>query len=111
MKTQQFYWGAHKDFVLSTLTDQIESHDIPYVLTDVTYKNDTRPSIEISGESIKSAILFLPNSYRNDGEETTQYMLIKDEEYGSVERYMNFPTLNELITHLLWCFEHKTNLI
>ena len=111
MKTQQFYWGAYKDFVLSTLADQIESHDLPYTLTDVSYSNDTCPSVEISGKSIKPAILFLPNSWKNDGELTTEFMMIRDEEYGAIDRLEFFKDLEEVIWHLCLCNEHNTNLI
>lgn len=95
-----FYWNEHTKFVMSTLLEQMEYNDLPYRVDDVTYLNDTCPSLEISTSETQKYILFLPNSWRDNAEETTKFMLIRDEEYGCIETYKQFDTLGEFIDHL-----------
>jgi hypothetical protein len=108
--TTSFFWTHHAKFVLDTLLEQIEMNNLSYEVTDVTYLNDTCPSLEIKSET-QTTILFLPNSWRNNYEEVTTYMLIRDEDYGSVEDYRLFHTLEEFIDHLVECHDNKTNLL
>jgi hypothetical protein len=98
--SNEFYWNDHTKYVMSTLLEQLQHHDLPYEVADVTYLNDTCPSLEITTSETQKYILFLPNSWRNDGEDTTKYMLIRDEDYGFVETYKQFDTLGEFINHL-----------
>lgn len=106
-----FYWNEHKAFVFTTIADEINQHDLSYVLCDVTYLNDTCPSFEISISETQKHILFLPNSWRNDGEESNKYMLIRDEEYGCVEFYTQFDTLEQVIAHLINCNDKNITLL
>jgi hypothetical protein len=96
-----FYWNENRKYVLGVLREVIEDNGLPIFLTDVTYLNDTSPSFEIESETQKF-ILFLPNSWRNNGEETNEYLLIYDEDYayGLLDN-KSFKTLEEFINHLL----------
>lgn len=96
-----FYWNEHLNYVESLLNEIIKEENLFIGVTDVTYLNDTCPSLEIKTET-QTYILFLPNSWRNEDEESATFMLIYSDDYGFVENnYKIYNTIGEFITDLV----------
>lgn len=100
MNKNTFFWRDSFNYIYQVLEEQIETHDLSYVLRDVRYPNDTCPSIEIETET-ETYMLFTPNSWRNDGEETNTFMLIYDKEYSYVENYRILHNLEQVVNLLI----------
>ena len=97
----QHYWTEHKNCVLSFLQKMNKIEEWGFEITDVTWHNDVCPSLELLSSDAQSYTLFLPNSYRNDGEEINTYMLIHSDDYGFLERdYKIFKTAEEIVNHI-----------
>lgn len=95
-----FYRNEYAYHVLSVIQSEITKHSIPLEISDISYVNDPCSSFLISSET-QSYQLFIPNSWRNEGEETTKFVLIKDEEYGDLLTfYLQFNTLEDFINYL-----------
>jgi len=95
-----FYWSENKMYLYNLLGNIVAMHDLKISISDVSSISDGAPSFELVSES-DSYYLFLPNSWRNYGEETTKYTLIKSEEYGTVEDYIIFESIELFIYYLL----------
>jgi hypothetical protein len=98
---QNFYWNANLNYVQSLLENVIKDEELMIGVMDVTSLNDTSPSLAIDTET-QSYILFLPNSWRNQDEETSTYMLMYSDDLGFCEKeYKLYNTIGEFINDLV----------
>jgi len=100
---RQYFWYERPKAVVDELKRHFKNVD------DVSYINDGTPSIQVDDKYL----VFLPNSIRGNEEETNQYLVCRDEDYGQLDNNFTLhETLEEVIDQLLELEskEIKTNL-
>lgn len=100
MNLFNFYWQENKQHIIAVLKHINDEYGVDLEISDSSYGNDSSPSLEIVAMKRKYQ-LFLPNSWRNDGEETTNFTLIHAEDYGSNEYFESYDCLEEFIEHII----------
>ena len=96
-----FYWKENLKHTYSLLMNVISHEELYIQVEDVTSLNDVSPSLEIETET-QTYTLFLPNSWRNEEEETATYMLMYSDDLGFCEKeYKLYNTIGEFINDLV----------
>jgi hypothetical protein len=96
-----FYWKENLKYVDSLLMNIIKHEELYIQVDNTTSLNDVSPSLEIVTET-QTYTLFLPNSWRNQEEETATYMLMYSDDLGFCEKeYKLYNTIGEFITDLI----------
>jgi hypothetical protein len=98
MNTKNFYWNAHKQFVLDVLSYEFE---FEFETTDNTWYNDECPSLLLQFETYTMQ-LFLPSNYMG---EYSEYCLMVYNTYSDfmddkLEANYFFTNLNDVIEQL-----------
>lgn len=98
MNTRNFYWYAHKNFVLDVLRHEFEGE---FEITDNTWHNDECPSLLLQFETYTMQ-LFLPSNYKGEYSEycLMLYNTYSDFENDNSETYFFLTNLNEVIWKL-----------
>jgi hypothetical protein len=98
---RNFYWNENLKYVFELLKQVSIQEEIIIKISDVSSMNDVSPSLEIETET-QTYTLFLPNSWRNEEEETATYMLMYSDDLGFCEKeYKLYNTIGEFITDLI----------
>jgi hypothetical protein len=82
---RNFYWNENLKYVFELLKQVSIQEEIIIKISDVSSMNDVSPSLEIETET-QTYTLFLPNSWRNEEEETATYMLMYSDDLGFCEK-------------------------
>jgi hypothetical protein len=89
---RQYFWETRPKVVLTELQKYFDH------VQDVTYMNDSAPSLEIN----ERYYLFMPTSTRtnHDNEEYNYYMIVESENYGTDALTIECDTLDKVIDEL-----------
>jgi hypothetical protein len=85
MQTKNFFWNVNKQFVADVLNFEFE-----ITITDVSYKNDDCPSLELNDEE-QLLKLWLPSDYVG---EHSNYHLVKYDNKKNFEINEEFTLTN-----------------
>jgi hypothetical protein len=89
---RNYFWVERPTVVLAELQKYFDH------VQDVTYMNDSAPSLEIN----ERYYLFMPTSTRtnHDNEEYNYYMIVESENYGTDALTIECDTLDKVIDEL-----------
>lgn len=89
---RQFFWVERPKAVVAELKRHFKN------VEDVSYINDGTPSVLVDDEYL----VFLPNSFRGHEEETNEYMVCKNADYGMLENnFTTHDTLDRVIDEIV----------
>jgi hypothetical protein len=89
---RQYFWVERPKIVISELKKHFKN------VEDVTYLNDGTPSVLVNDEYL----VFLPNSIRGHEEETNEYLVCRNDDYGMLENnFTTHDTLERVVDQLL----------
>lgn len=94
---RNYFWNERPRVIITELERYFND------VYDVTYVNDSAPSLEIN----ERYYLFLPTSvqFNADTEEYNYYMIVDKEEYGTNAMTIECSTLDKAIDELIELFE------
>jgi hypothetical protein len=96
---RHYFWVERHNAIIQELERHFDD------VVDVSYVNDTTPSVEINDKYY----LFTPNSTRcnPDNEEYNYYMIVESEYYGTEAITIECDTLDKAIDELTELLENK----